>query len=229
MNKLETFESFLSSQSVHVPILDFIVNLFLAALISHLLSLIYVRYGSALSNRSLFSKNLVIITMTTTVVITIIKSSLALSLGLVGALSIVRFRAAIKEPEELAYLFLAIAVGLGFGADQRTITLIAFVVISSVIWLRHYQKNDGVGDQNLYITLISDKPKDIELSEIMAILKEFCSAVDLRRFDQTKEALEVTFRVGFNDIVRFEKAKDRLQQLDENLGISFLDSESIIA
>ena len=45
MNKLETFESFLVSQSVHVPIFDFIVNLFLAALVSHLLSLIYVRYG----------------------------------------------------------------------------------------------------------------------------------------------------------------------------------------
>ena len=105
MNKLETFESFLASQSVHVPIFDFVVNLFLAALVAHLLSLIYVRYGNALSNRSVFSKNLVIITMTTTVVITIIKSSLALSLGLIGALSIVRFRTPVKEPEELIYLF----------------------------------------------------------------------------------------------------------------------------
>ena len=51
-------------------------------------------------------------------VILIVKSSLALSLGLVGALSIVRFRTPIKEPEELIYLFLAIAIGLGFGAGQ---------------------------------------------------------------------------------------------------------------
>jgi hypothetical protein len=61
------------------------------------------------------------ITMTTMLIITIVKASLALSLGLVGALSIVRFRAAIKEPEELAYLFLAIAIGLDFGAGQRVI------------------------------------------------------------------------------------------------------------
>ena len=48
----------------------------------------------------------------------IVKNSIALSLGLVGALSIVRFRAAIKEPEELTYLFLVIATGLGTGSGQ---------------------------------------------------------------------------------------------------------------
>ena len=61
-------------------------------------------------------------TVATVVVISIVKSSLALSLGLVGALSIVRFRSAIKEPEELAYLFLSIGIGLGLGAGQRVVT-----------------------------------------------------------------------------------------------------------
>ena len=68
-----------------------------------------------------FSKNFVVLGVTTTIVIMIVKSSLALSLGLVGALSIVRFRAAIKEPEELVYLFLIIAIGLGCGANQLVI------------------------------------------------------------------------------------------------------------
>ena len=53
-------------------------------------------------------------------IIFVVKSSLALSLGLVGALSIVRFRSAIKEPEELTFLFLNIALGIGFGANART-------------------------------------------------------------------------------------------------------------
>ena len=59
--------------------------------------------------------------MTTMLIITVVKSSLALSLGLVGALSIVRFRAAIKEPEELAYLFLTIAIGLALGREPATV------------------------------------------------------------------------------------------------------------
>ncbi|MCI0696355.1 DUF4956 domain-containing protein [candidate division KSB1 bacterium] len=89
-----------------------------SAVLAYLLSLVYAQYGHALSNRKMFARNFVMITMTTMLIITIVKASLALSLGLVGALSIVRFRAAIKEPEELAYLFLAIGIGLGFGADQ---------------------------------------------------------------------------------------------------------------
>ena len=83
----------------------------------------------------IFSKNFIILGLTTTLVITIVKSSLALSLGLVGALSIVRFRAAIKEPEELVYLFLVIATGLGCGAGQLRITSIGIflAIIISII------------------------------------------------------------------------------------------------
>ena len=68
-------------------------------------------------------------------VITIVKSSIALSLGLVGALSIVRFRAAIKDPEELTYLFLAIAIGLAAGATQPITVIIAFAGIILLVYL----------------------------------------------------------------------------------------------
>ena len=67
--------------------------------------------------------------------ITVIKFSLALSLGLVGALSIVRFRAAIKEPEELIYLFLIIGIGLAAGANQFLVAIIATVFISLILVL----------------------------------------------------------------------------------------------
>ena len=70
------------------------------------------RFGSTLSNREEFDQVFPFVMLTTLLIITIVKSSLALSLGLVGALSIVRFRTPIKEPEELAYLFIAIAIGL---------------------------------------------------------------------------------------------------------------------
>jgi hypothetical protein len=66
-------------------------------------------------------------------IITIVKSSLALSLGLVGALSIVRFRTPVKEPEELAYLFMAIAIGLGMGADYRLETSVGTILILALV------------------------------------------------------------------------------------------------
>ena len=74
-----------------------------------------------------------ILATVTFLVIMVVKSSLALSLGLVGALSVIRFRTPIKEPEELVYLFLAISIGLGYGAGQTFVTTVVFIIIMLMI------------------------------------------------------------------------------------------------
>ena len=117
-------------------LMQFILNQLIALVLANVLSRIYSKYGKSLSNRNSFGSIFSLLSMTTMLIITIVKSSLALSLGLVGALSIVRFRTAIKEPEELGYLFLSIALGLGLGANQILITLIGFVILLAFIVLR---------------------------------------------------------------------------------------------
>ena len=92
---------------------EFLINIFITIILSYVLGLIYAKHGSSLSNRKKLKQTFVLMAVTVMIVITIVKSSLALSLGLVGALSIVMFRTAIKEPEELVYFFIAIAIGLG--------------------------------------------------------------------------------------------------------------------
>ena len=133
---------FYLNESIKLSSVEFLKSLIAAAILGYLINLIYIKYSNPLSNRSQFSKNFIILSTTTCIVITIVKSSLALSLGLVGALSIVRFRAAIKEPEELIYLFLTIAAGLGTGAGQIKITFfgILFVLII-IIFQKIFQKN----------------------------------------------------------------------------------------
>ena len=106
-----------------------LLNLLIAAIVSVIIKIHYRRYGSVITNREEFSNVFPFITLTTVLVISVVKSSLALSLGLVGALSIVRFRTPIKEPEELAYLFISIAAGLGFGANQTLPTLVSILFI----------------------------------------------------------------------------------------------------
>ena len=108
MNESQTFEQFLANQAPQISPVSFLINLILTALFAYILGRLYARYGNSFSNKKLFASNFELIAVTTMIIITIVKSSLALSLGLVGALSIVRFRAAIKEPEELAYIFLTI-------------------------------------------------------------------------------------------------------------------------
>lgn len=227
MNRLQTFQQFLATQSFQIPVWGFILNLFLAAILAVILSRIYVKYGTSLSNRRMFAKNFLLIAMTTMLVITIVKSSLALSLGLVGALSIVRFRAAIKEPEELSYLFLAISIGLGFGADQRITTLVAFTIICGIIILtKHYHSTED--NQNLYLTIATHNPRKIKLEQIVETLKKHCSTVGLKRFDETEEILEASFLVEFENFEQLQTAKSELQKLSDSIKITFLDNRGTL-
>src|SRR3989338_8294640 len=97
LGKLQTtLQDFLLNQPAQADLTYLIISLFLAAILAWILGRLYVRYGTSLSNRKRFASNFILLTVTTTLIISVIKSSLALSLGLIGALSIVRFRAAIK-------------------------------------------------------------------------------------------------------------------------------------
>ena len=96
-----------------------------------------------------------LLTLVTTGVIAVVKASLALSLGLVGALSIVRFRAAIKEPEELVYLFLCISIGLALGAEQPDIA-IAIALIATVFIIGMGLIGRGKKSTSLMLTITAD-------------------------------------------------------------------------
>jgi hypothetical protein len=125
------------------------------------------------------------------------QSSLALSLGLVGALSIVRFRAAIKEPEELAYLFLAIGIGLGLGAGEPLLTICALVVIIAIIILRSFSRPRNT--QNHVCAHISSNRK-IGIKDVVDLLAKHGASASLRRFDETPERM--ISRLSFSSRVR---------------------------
>jgi uncharacterized membrane protein YhiD involved in acid resistance len=225
---INNFEEFLSTSQANIPIIGFIVNLILAALLALLLRQVYIKFGNSLSNRKDFSRNFLLITMTTVLIITIVKSSLALSLGLVGALSIIRFRAAIKEPEELAYLFLAIAVGLGFGANQTLVTIIAFFVILAIIVFAKMNSKKYYENQNLHLTISIDNTKELGIEKIVEILKEQCETVDLRRLHETNNVLEASFMVETGNFDQLNKAKESMLQLYSDTKITFLDNKGLL-
>lgn len=224
MNRLQTFEQFLATQSGQIPLSGIIIALILAAIYAYLLGLIYIKYGTSISNRKKFAANFILITMTTTLVITIVKSSLALSLGLVGALSIVRFRAAIKEPEELAYLFLAIGIGLGLGADQRIITTAAFAIIIIVILIKHFFIKGPEKYHNLSISISIPDPKKSTLTKIKNILSPLCTSISLKRFDESDKNLEALFAIEIDNFNKLEFAKEKIRELSKSAQITFLDS-----
>ncbi len=212
MVALESLESYLLTWNGSIDVTQLVLALVLAAVLSYILSWVYVKYGTSLSNRQKFANNFVLLTTTTTLIITIVRSSLALSLGLVGALSIVRFRAAIKEPEELGFLFLTIAIGLGLGANQFLVTVVGFGIITLLIFLRCFNKK-GEDRANLLIT------GKFDLKTVTKVLNKYCSSVALRRLDSGKEN-EASFFVSVNP-----NKLDKIQQDLGKLKISYLDAQ----
>ena len=203
------------------------MNLLLAALLAYVLSIIYVRFGRALSNRNLFASNFVVMASTTMVIITVVKSSLALSLGLVGALSIVRFRAAIKEPEELAYLFLTIAIGLGLGAGQRVTTVVGFVLICAFLVLGKLGPRKAV-KENLHLVVSTDQPQSATLDRIIDILRHHCQRLNLQRLDENEDIFEVSFLIELGSVDDLHKLTVALKNYEATLKISFLDNKGIV-
>jgi hypothetical protein len=167
--------------------------LFSSIIAASLLRKAYIIYGRSMNNREYFGNIFILLAVTTCTVIIIVKYSLALSLGLVGALSIVRFRAAIKEPEELVYLFLTIAFGLAFGASQFAVGFSLLVVALGVIGVssRVFEKNKlathtGMlciisGDRNLVSDFKNNQLQGMLESARSAVLKEYLMDGDTGR------------------------------------------------
>jgi hypothetical protein len=112
--------------------------MFIGGVLGMYVRALYRRFGLTISNRDAFSANFPLLTIATVLVIFVVKSSLALSLGLVGALSIVRFRAAIKEPEGIVFLFFSIALGLALGAEYQELAFGGTLIFTLFVVLRHY-------------------------------------------------------------------------------------------
>ena len=183
---------FFLNENVSISTGNFVQHLLVTLVLSLLVKIVYTKFSTTISNKKEFSKNFVILGLTTCIVITIVKSSLALSLGLVGALSIVRFRAAIKEPEELAYLFLIIAIGLGAGAGQIIIITIGTVVSLTVIVFLYSlnTKEKNKINENLHFTISIDKElskKDID--NLIKIIESQVSHLELSSLNQSNKNL----------------------------------------
>ena len=136
-----------------------------------------------------------------------------------------RFRAAIKEPEELSYLFLTIAIGLGFGANQRVITLVAFIVIIIIIFLKSGPAKSNL-DQNFNLIISSNNPKEYELDKYVETLRKHFSVVKLIRIEDGNNILEASFLIETSDYQEIKQCSDELKKINSSLNITYLDNKS---
>ncbi|NCE66130.1 DUF4956 domain-containing protein [Pseudoflavonifractor sp. 524-17] len=149
-----------------VNLLDMVVALVLAFGLGVFIFLIYEKTFSGVMYSSSFGVTLVAMTMITTVVILAVTSNVVLSLGMVGALSIVRFRTAIKEPLDITFLFWAIAVGIVLAAGMIPLAICGSVIIGIILLVFV----NRAAARNPYIVILSCTGQDSEQAA-MAYLK----------------------------------------------------------
>ena len=134
MSKRQILEYLLESNA-SVSVTQVCLSLAMAVVLGMLLYFVYRKtYRGTVYSKD-FNLTLLLVAIITTLVMQAIGSNLALSLGMVGSLSIIRFRTAVKEPRDIAFLFWAIAIGLTCGSEMYLIGLLGSLVLTVVVCL----------------------------------------------------------------------------------------------
>ena len=222
---LKSLENFILNSAPDISYSNFVIAILVSALLAFIVKLAYIRISRTLNDREYFSDIFVPLAIITTLVITVIKFSLALSLGLVGALSIVRFRAAIKEPEELVYLFFIIGIGLANGANQFLVSIICTFFIILILFIKKYyddKKNDqNLSDSSVNVMQIEIANSKEGVEKIIDILKTKTTYLKLKSFRVEKDLSQYVFwfDVNKNKVNDFMQTVENLKTRPENISI----------
>ena len=195
----DVFKSSFLSNINSFSTLDVLLALGLAFVLGLFIFLIYKKTFQGVMYSDSFGVSLIAMSMITSLVIIAVTSNVVLSLGMVGALSIVRFRTAIKEPMDIAFLFWAIAVGIVLGAGLLPLAIIGSVIIGIIIVVFSTRK---IGDTP-YILVLSCENEEIE-NIAYNLIKEETKKNLLKSKSVNKLGIELTYEVRIkNDNTNF--------------------------
>ncbi len=224
MNEVYDLSKFMQPGAGQVDILQTLFNFAICMVMAFILRKFYINRSYSLSGKLHIGSILPILSAVVFTVIIVVKSSLALSLGLVGALSIVRFRTPIKEPEELVYLFLAIAIGLGYGAGYTLITtlLVSLILIIIYVWL----SNTKYANTNEYNLVVNWDNSKVTFEQISSKVSSYVDSMSLVRLEKGSNGNSAVLMVSPNQDTKLDSIVDDLQKLDSKLHISFFEAKT---
>ncbi|SDA48845.1 protein of unknown function [Lachnospiraceae bacterium G11] len=185
--------SFLESVTEFSPV-DVLVGMAFALILGLFIFLIYKKTFSGIMYSTGFAMSLVGLSLVTTLVIMAVTSNVVLSLGMVGALSIVRFRSAIKEPMEIVFLFWALAVGIVIGAGMIPLAVIGSVIIGAILVVFAKKK---FGDEP-YILIVNCADEKAEENAMNIIAKSVNKHI-VKSKTVTSAGIELTAEIRVKD------------------------------
>ena len=193
MSKREILSYLLSSNST-LSTKEIIISLAVAVLLSLFMYWVYKKTYSGVVYSKNFNVTLVLVAIITTVIMLVIGSNLALSLGMVGSLSIIRFRTAVKEPRDIAFLFWSIAAGIVLAAGMIPLAVIGSVVIGIILLVFVNKKSHT----NPYIVVIQCNDHEVE-KKATAYLKEKCNRCVIKSKSVRRGSVEMNLEIRLKD------------------------------
>ena len=190
----DIFKSSFLTNVTSVSLLDMVLALVLAFGVGLFVFFIYKKTYSGVMYSSSFGVTLIALTMITTLVILAVTSNVVLSLGMVGALSIVRFRTAIKEPMDIAFLFWSIAIGIVLGAGLIPLAVFGSVVIGIILLVFANHKDSS----NPYIVVLSCEGNESEKAAA-AYLAQQTNKCIVKSKTARKGSVELNMEVRLKD------------------------------
>lgn len=195
----------LTQMQVKMPIQTVLLVLLIAFLVSLIIYFTYKNTYSGVMYNPRFNVSLIMITMITTIVMVVIGSNISVSLGMVGALSIIRFRTAVKDPRDTAFIFWCVVSGLACGTQNYTIVICGSMVICAILFAfkRIASKDDK------YVIIV--KGNNFDLKEVDEKVEKLTIYNKCKGKYISKSGIEVIYDIKFknnvNDEIVYEISK----------------------
>lgn len=195
----------LAQMQVKMPIQTVLLVLLIAFLVSLIIYMTYKNTYTGVMYNPRFNVSLIMITMVTTIVMVVIGSNISVSLGMVGALSIIRFRTAVKDPRDTAFIFWCVVSGLACGTQNYTIVLVGSVFICLILFIfKKFATRD-----NKYILIV--KGPKFDITAVEKIISNNLKYYNCKGKYVSKENIELIYDIKFkkemNDKLIYEIGK----------------------
>ena len=203
----------LEQMQVKMPIETVFLILVIAFIVALIIYLTYKNTYTGVMYNPRFNVSLIMITMVTTIVMVVIGSNISVSLGMVGALSIIRFRTAVKDPRDTAFIFWAVVSGLACGTQNYTIVIAGSIVICLVLF--GFKKVIAKNDKFILIV----KGKDFSIEEITKII------INKTKYSECKAKYINNGNIELIFDIKLKNNKDDtlINSLKDNLGIDVVN------
>ena len=220
------FEEFQDIDLFPVNVFDVFSNLFVALICGIIIALVYRFIYKGPSYSVTYVNSLVLLTLITSIVILVIGNNLARAFGLVGAMSIIRFRTAVRDVQDIVFIFFALSIGMAAGVGLHVIA-IAGTIIISIITIVLVTFNFGAPPRQEYLIQMAYTASDHADDHIRGILKRYCRKYKLVNMKNTGEQqMEAFYQVVYRRKFKSANLIRELKELDDVINVNlFFDQD----